>query len=153
MASKYIKDRVVDIEGLREFRRDLKAMGKAYEKGLNDELKNVAAPIAREAKRRYRMLHAVSRRKRGSQRGIRASASGGRAKVVIGSVRYPYLLGQEWGSRKWPQFPPATQSKPPDQRGYFFWPSVVAGRKKLMEDVEKLVDKANEKYFEKGTMT
>ena len=46
-----IQDRVVDIQGLGQFRKDLRAMGPEFRKGLDKELKDAAAkPIADEAK-------------------------------------------------------------------------------------------------------
>ena len=142
-----IQDRVVDIQGLGQFRRDLRAMGPEFRKGLDNELRKTVKPIADEAKKRYRRIYSKRRGGKGTQRGIRHSAGGGRVRVIIGSARYPYLLGQEWGSDRFPQFPPATQRKPPHERGYFFWPSVVAGREDLTKRIEAVVDNAVAGHF------
>ena len=137
-----IEDRVVDIQGLGKLRKDLKAMGPEFRKGLDDELKAAVKPIADEAKASYRRIHPKRSGGKGSQRGIRHSASSGRVRVILGGTRYPYLLGQEWGSDRFKFFPPATQRKPPKERGYFFWPAVVAGREELSKRIEAVVDKS-----------
>ena len=100
----------VRVVGLNRLRRGLRAMSPELRRGLDRELKAVASPIAADAKRRYRKLHPRSRGGKGSQRGIRATAGGGKVRVIIGSARYPYLLGQEWGSHgRYPQFPRVTK--------------------------------------------
>ena len=137
-----------EVKGLRQFRKDLGRLDKAYRKALDKELKAIAQPIAADAKRRYRVLHPRRRGGKGSQRAIRASAGGGRVRVLLGSEKTPYLLGQEWGSHRYPQFPPSTQGKPPNERGYFFWPAVVAGREQVSTKVRKAIDKANRLYFD-----
>ena len=140
----------IEVKGLRELRKDLARLDKKYRKGLDKSLKAAAKPIADAAKKRYRVLHPRRRGGKGSQRAIRAVAGGGRVRVLLGSDRFPYLLGQEWGALpgNYPQFPPSTQSRPPDKRGYFFWPSVVEGIDQVHEDVQAALDKANRLHFD-----
>ena len=139
------------VEGLAKFRRELGRLDKAYRKAFDAELKAIAQPIAREAQSSYRREHQRGRSGRpakGSQRGIRAASGGGRARVIIGNNRFPYLLGQEWGTvGKYPQFPPTTKNRPADKRGYFFWPAVIAGRASVRKGLEKAIDRANRRAF------
>ena len=132
---------VVEVRGLAQFRRDLRKLGREYRAGLDRELKRAATPIAKQAKRTYRRIHPRRRGGRGSQRGIRAAAGGGRVRVILGGSKYPYLLGQEWGGRQ-PQFPPATRE------GYFFWPAIRDGADELTERTQAAIDKANALNFE-----
>ena len=133
----------IKIEGLAKFRRDLRAMGSEYRKGLDRNLKATVQPIVQKAKAQYRIEHPRRRGGRGSQRGIRGTATGGKVRVILGGTRYPYLLGQEFGSNKYPQFPAWT-----NQKGTFFWPEIRKGTGKLIEDIEKVLDDANKKHFE-----
>lgn len=131
----------VEVRGLSQFRRDLRKLGREYRAGLDRELKRAAQPIANAAKKTYRTIHPRRRGGKGSQRGIRATAGGGRVRVVLGGSRYPYLLGQEWGGSQ-PQFPEVKRG------GYFFWPAIVDGVDDLTENVERAIDKANALDFE-----
>lgn len=136
---------VVEVKGLREFRRDLRALGDDYRKGLDRELKEAAKPIVEDARERYRIRHPRRGRSKGSQRGIRPGVSARGARVLLGSTRYPYLLGQEFGGHRFPQFPPRAP-KPPG--GYFFYAAISEGTQDLMEAIGNLVDKANRRHFE-----
>ena len=147
-------ERIVElnVQGLSKFRRELAKLDKDYRKAFDAELKAVVEPIKRDAQARYRVEHprrrVKGRRSKGSTRGIVAASGGGRARVIIGGNRFPYLLGQEWGTDgKYPQFPPTTKNLPPDKRGYFFWPAVVAGRQRVFKGLTKAIDNANKRVF------
>ena len=131
----------VEVRGLQSLRRDLRAMGPEFRRGLDNQLKASARPIVDAAKRAYRREHPRRRGGRGSQRGIRASAGGGKVRVILGAERYPYLLGQEWGSNRYPQFPPVKKT------GYFFWQSVRDGTDNLVREVERVVDNSVQRHF------
>lgn len=134
---------VVEVRGLAQFRHGLRALGAEYRKGLDRELREIAKPIVDAAKEGYRQRYPSRGRSRGSQRGIRSGVSARGARVLIGSARYPYLLGQEFGTTgRWPQFP----SRNP--KGHFFWPALREGTDDLMEALGSLVDRANRKHFQ-----
>jgi len=133
---------ITEVRGLNALRSDLRKLGTEYRSALDKNLKAAATPIATDAKRRYRQEHPRRRGGRGSQRGIRAAAGGGRVRVVLGGAKYPYLLGQEWGSSRFPQFPK------PTREGHFFWPAIRAGAQRVTGDVQKALDSANAKHFE-----
>ena len=142
----------IEVHGLAQLRRDLRRMGVQYRKALDKELRAAARPIVVAAKRSYREEHPPhrgrgSRRSKGSQRGIRASSGGGNVRVTLDGTRYPWLQGQEWGSGSYPQFPAATQNRPPLKRGYFFWPAVVEGREDVSDRVRDAVDRINRSTF------
>ena len=136
----------VEVQGLAEMRKALRRQGREYRKAFDRELKAIGTPIAKAAKDRYRELHPRRRGGRGSQRGIRSSSRRGESSVVLGSVRYPYLLGQEWGANqsKYPQFPKHTRE------GHFFWPAVVDGSDQVVDRLTELIDKANRLAFPQG---
>jgi len=133
---------ITEVRGLGKLRSDLRKMGTEYRSALDKNLKAAAAPIVADAKRRYRQEHPRQRGGKGSQRGIRAAAGGGRVRVVLGGSRYPYLLGQEWGSSRYPQFPKHSR------QGHFFWPAIRTGADRVTGDIQKALDDANAKHFE-----
>ena len=101
----------VRVVGLNRLRRGLRAMSPELRRGLDRELKAVASPIAADAKRRYRKLHPRRRGGKGSQRGIRAQRRRRQGPRNYWFARYPYLLGQEWGSHGQLSSVPARQSR------------------------------------------
>lgn len=78
----------VAVEGLKELRRDLKAVEKALPRELGQTMKRAAEPVARTAAE-------MAPRKTGAlQRSIKASATGTRAAI---RSRLPYSNVQAWG--------------------------------------------------------
>ena len=132
----------VRVVGLNRLRQGLRAMSPELRRGLDRELKRAANPIVADAKREYRRLHPRRRGGRGSQRGIRAQTGGGKVRVLLGSSRYPYLQGQEFGSSRYPQFPR------PNRDGYFFWPAIRKGSDELIAEVGRVVDRSAATHFE-----
>ena len=130
----------IEVEGLDQFRRDLRAMGREYRNAWDSEVRKIGRPIAADAKRRYRKEHPRRRGGRGSQRGIRSTARQGAAVLSIGSARYPYLLGQEFGSGHYPQFPSY------DKEGRFFFPAIIEGAAEVPERFQSAMDNINARF-------
>ena len=128
-------------------RKELRKLGREYRKEFDAAMRKVGRPIANQAKLNYRKLHPRRRGGKGSQRGIRSTFSGGAATVLLGSDKYHYLLGQEWGSNRYPQFPPSLPTGWGGSQGNFFWPAIEEGRDQLYEDLLAAVDKANRRAF------
>ena len=135
---------IIKVTGIPELRRALRQVSRESRKALDTELRKAARPIAKSAKDRYREIHPRRRGGRGSQRGIRATLARGRPAVVLGSARYSYLQGQEWGSGRYPQFPDRKSD------GHFFWPAVVAGADQAYQDIVAAIDKATRRAFPGG---
>ena len=78
-----------------------------------------------DAKKRYRTLHPRHRGGKGSQRGLRIGSRRGQPTVNIGTAKYPYLQGQEWGSKQYKRFPPWIPAKGGGvgAEGRFWWPA------------------------------
>ena len=130
--------------GLVEMRKAMRNLGREYRRAFDRELRRIGRPIADDAKRRYRARYPRRRGGRGSQRGIRSSARRGSSTVSLGSARYPYLLGQEWGSNRYPQFPERRTD------GHFFWPAIEQGGDEVYDRLLTLVDQANRLAFPEG---
>ena len=135
---------ILTITGISELRRDLRKVSRESRKALDKELRKVAKPIADAAKRRYRRAHPRRGRTRGSQRAIRATRARGKPAVALGNARTPYLLGQEWGSSRFRQFPPRAPE------GSFFWPAVVQGADQAHDDIVAAIDRATKRAFPGG---
>ena len=135
------------VEGIEEMRKALRKLGRDWRKAFDKELRAVGRPIANDAKKRYRELHPRGRPSKGSQRGIRATYRRGAATIQLGSDRYHYLLGQEWGSNRYPQFPPWIAAGLGSSEGRFFWPAIVDGREDMEERLQSAIDRANNLAF------
>lgn len=94
----------VQVVGLAEFRRDLKAVNSKAPKAFQQTNKKVASGVADKARGKYSGRY-QSRTGRGA-RTIRALASTSRAQVAIGSGSVPYVVGQNFGSNFYRQFRP-----------------------------------------------
>lgn len=95
----------VQVVGLAEFRRDLKAVNRKAPKAIQQTNKRVANRVVDKARVRYsRRYTSRSGKGKGS---IRALASASRAQVAIGRPGLPYVTGQNFGSTgRYPQFMP-----------------------------------------------
>ena len=129
-----------EVDGLDQFRRDLRGLGREYRKAWDAEVRRIGRPIAADAKKRYRKHHPRRRGGRGSQRGIRSTARQGAAVVSIGASRYPYLLGQEFGSGHYPQFPAW------DKEGRFFFPAIIEGAAEVPQRFTEAMESINARF-------
>ena len=111
------------IGGLKDFRNDLKALSRNAPKVLQRANKQVAEAVAPSVRAAYARQY---RQRTGrSAKGIRAVATQTKAGVRIGGARRPYMLGQEFGSRRFKQFRPYVVSRRGrGGRGYFLYPTI-----------------------------
>lgn len=125
----------VRIEGLDEFRRELKRLGKEATKLLNDTLKRALSPAQRQARREY-----VARYRSGrTERTIKARSSGRATGLAFGGPRYPYAPGQEFGSNRYKQFAPWSGPAPGGKgsQGRFIFPAVRAQAKPVERELQR----------------
>lgn len=93
----------VEVEGLAEFRRDLRAVEAKYPKELAKINREVAKEVKDGAQRSARSQGSVAGK---SAPSLRHGASGTRAYVQIDGAKHPYALGAEFGSLRYAQFKP-----------------------------------------------
>ena len=119
----------VEVRGYRKFRRDIRRMGKEAKRDLDRTMRGLAAPIAEDARRRYRRLHPRGRgRSKQSTRAIRARSTARGSAVLLGSRQKPWLQGQEFGSNQLQRFYPRSPNAPGGgSMGWFFYPAIRAG--------------------------
>jgi hypothetical protein len=91
-------ERGVEVEGLREFRRELRQAGQQWPKELRQANKDAAEIVAEDARRRApRGPHLGGGRVRPIVSSIRALASQGRGQVAVGGASTPHGPVLEFG--------------------------------------------------------
>lgn len=106
------------IAGLREFERDIKrATAEA-----NREAAEHVQPLVQSA---YREQYPNSRR---AVAGIGKRATQRKAAITLNLRRFPYLMGREFGARRFKQFPPHR-----GRRGYFLYPTLRERTDEIVE--------------------
>lgn len=111
----------VQILGLKELRRDLRAWDNKAPRLITLAHKQLAVRVSREAKAYGVSQGSVAAK---AARSIRANATLTSAAVSLGGTRYPFAMGAEFGSHRFPQFKP-WRGKGEDA-GYFLWPTIRA---------------------------
>lgn len=85
------------------FRAQLKQIDAELPKQLQQANKKIAVDVGDRAREKYQNRY-PSRSGRGAK-SIRGTATQTRAQVAAGSKRAPYVVGQNFGSKRFPQFP------------------------------------------------
>lgn len=125
----------VYIAGLRELRNELKRIEPGLQREMQRENKSFAARMVPQVQSAYNAIYpkptskkkrAGGGRRKGTVSQIRAVATQTSSGIRIGGARYRYMLGQEFGSNKYPQFAPWTGPGPSGRgsRGRFLYPTV-----------------------------
>lgn len=138
------------IEGLDEFRASLRAAGKEYGRAMGQANKRAAEFVAAEA--RTRAISRGGSAAKGAQ-SIKASAAQKAAMVAIGGPRYQWMLGAEFGAKKYKQFPPwrGNQWQPDANNGvgYFLHPAIRDTRERFEEMYLEELDTVAKSAFPK----
>jgi hypothetical protein len=91
-------ERIVEVAGLREFRRELKRIGPAWPKELRQANLEAAEVVARKARRNAPQgPHEGGGRVQPLVKSIRALANQTRGQVAIGGARSPHAVVTEFG--------------------------------------------------------
>lgn len=147
------------IAGLRELRNALKAVAPGLQRELQRENKAFAARVVPKAQAAYNAVYPKpdSKAKRsggGKRKGtagqIRAVATQTSSGVRIGGARYRYMLGQEFGSNKHPQFRPWTGPGPGGRgsQGRFLYPTIRAEMPNVVKRYQsEVIDKVVARAF------
>lgn len=124
---------VTGVDGLAQLRRDLKAIEAQLPKELQRLNKRAAETVVPKAQAAYAARY--QQRSGAGAGSIRALATQTKAQVAMGSARAPYMVGQEFGSNRWHQFPPYNNGQ-----GEFFYPAVRAAARDLPDTYANLLD-------------
>lgn len=93
----------VEVRGLDQFRKELRALDKSFGREMGKANKEAADVVAQASRAKASAKGGVTAKASPS---IVASAAQRVAKVAIGGPRYPYGPGSVTGSKKYPQFGP-----------------------------------------------
>lgn len=133
----------IRIEGLDDFRKGLGKVDKELGKRLGQINKRAGEKVAADATSRYSRHYTP--RTGSAQRTIKASAAQRAAKIKIGAAKVPYVVAQEFGSNRYPQFAPSTGNE-----GRFLYPAVRAETPKLVDEYLKELDDLAGEAFPRG---
>lgn len=113
------RSHAVQIKGLADFQRELKALDTRLPRELKRAGDEAAGVIVPEAQRRARGLGSTAAHVVDS---IKAASQQRNAAIALGGPRFPMALGAEFGGQRRPttqQFTPWT-----GKTGRFFWPAI-----------------------------
>jgi hypothetical protein len=139
----------IEIDGLKEFRRDLKRIDEELAKELRTDLLSIAREIALEAAARVP-------RKTGTAAGsIRAGVSGNNAYVAGGKKSVPYYGWLDFGGREPVKGNPRSvgpwaKSGAGPQGGRYIYPTIRRNRREIEVKAQQAFDKAAEAALEKS---
>jgi hypothetical protein len=134
----------VQVVGLKELRNELKALEGNFPKELQQANKRAVAEVIIPAA----IANASGQSPRWGGRAIgtiRALATATSAAAAIGTSGVPYVLGKEFGSIKYRQFPPWRGSGPGS--GYAFYPAIRSTREQFVEVYGQMLDDLTRRAF------
>ena len=131
----------VNVEGLADLRRALKAIDAAAPRELSAVGKQVAGFVAEDARSIAEGLGGVAAK---SAPSVKASSSGGGGAIGLGGGAYPMAAGAEFGGRG----RPTTQQFKPHlgRTGYFVYPSIRRNADRIEESYSEKLDDLMRKY-------
>lgn len=155
MSTPALGDRLVRIDPpVAEWMKLLKATPDRADKAVRKRFRDIAAEVRDEARGRASGSHPVAlhpRVRTGGQHwkalvnSITSGATSNSPHVSIGSGNVPWALGFEFGSNRYPQFPPWKGNGP--DAGYFFWPTVRDARDNVGDEMVKAIEEAMAEAF------
>ena len=131
----------VYLVGLNEFVRDLRAVDRQFPRMVSQAMRKAAKVAERRARARYsaRYRSGGSDRSTRTVKGISAFASARQAGIQFGGPKRPWLVGQEFGSNKYPQFR-AWTGRGPGNKGSWGRAVYPAMREVVAEATRDLAD-------------
>ena len=141
MARLNAKSDGVNVEGLAELRRALKAVSAAAPKELSAAGKEVAQFVAADAQGAASALGGVAAKVAPS---IRAAAAAGGGAIALGGAAYLMAAGAEFGG----QGRPTTQQFKPHlgRTGYFVYPTIRRDADRIESEFGEKIDDLMRKY-------
>ena len=137
----------VAVEGLEDFQRELRTLGKELAKGLQRTNKRFAEKARDRERQLYDRTYGGGRGF--SRRGITARATARKAAIVIGGARRPWLLGQNFGSTgRFPQFVKPPLGGRPDR---FHYTAIAQTSPAMVEEYGREFDELARKAFPLGS--
>lgn len=133
----------VQVKGLKEFQRELKALGGDFPKSLGKLHKQAAEVTAAVARAKAQARGSVQAK---AAPDIKTAAAQRTAKLVIDASRHGYAIGAFTGSRRFKQFPAWEGPEIEQGKGVAVGPAIVETEQAFMdvyaEGLEKLAARA-----------
>jgi len=124
----------IRVEGLKDLTRELRKADRDFPKQIRLVNLRIATDVANEARSGATSLGGVAAKAAPS---IRALAQQSRAQVKLGSDRYPYALGAEFGSLRFRQFKAWRGSG--QSAGYFLYPAIRKESPQIIASYSRMV--------------
>lgn len=132
----------VEVEGLKELIAGLRQSPDRLDKEFRRRFRELAAEVRDQARSNAQGAYPGGKAShRGPQHWkdlINSITSGATAEtptVSIGKAAVPWAMGFEFGSNRYPQFPPPTG-------GHFFYPAIRSSREDIQDRALKAIDEA-----------
>lgn len=145
------------VAGLKELRNELKRMEPGLQREIQRENKAFASRVVPRVQAAYSTQYPkpTTKRKRTARRKgtvsqIRAVATQTSSGIRIGGARYPWMVGQEFGSNRLKQFAPWTGPGPGGRgsRGRYLYPTVRAEMPNVLKRYQmEVIDKVAARAF------
>lgn len=139
MASSKIKTGTVQVEGLPELRKALKALGPDAQRELKDASRSVAGFVASDAASAAQSIGGVAAKTAPSIKAVGGTTGAG---VAFGGAAYPFAGGAAWGSVRFKQFKPWL-----GHIGYFPYPQIKDNEDRIVDEFTDAVNKVIVKRF------
>jgi hypothetical protein len=120
----------IQVDGLNQLRKSLKAGGEGAEKEIRPALNEAAGIVVRVAQGRMPSLTGAARRS------VRVSSTSNKVRVTAGGSRAPYYPWLDYGGRTGRG---GSIVRPFDKGGRYLYPAYGAQRKNIMALLEKRI--------------
>lgn len=131
----------IEVEGLNQLRKDLKAVDGKLVKELGQAYKQIGDMVITAASARAAGLGGVAAK---SAQALKATARSTEVTIRLDGQRFPYALGAEFGGSQ-AQFKPWRGSGP--DAGYFLYPTIRSDSQKILDAFNEAIDKATKLAF------
>lgn len=140
--SQKIRTGTVQVTGLPELSRALKAIGPDAQKELRDASKRVATFVANDARSAAQSIGGVAAHVAPSIKPVGGVSGAG---VAMGGAAYPMAGGAEFGSLRFKQFKPWRGNG--SDAGYFLYPSIRRDADRIQTEFTDAVDDIIKRRF------
>lgn len=137
-----IRSGTVQVEGIAQLSRALKAIDPELQKGLRGTNKDVASFVADHARGKAQSLGSVAAKTAPSISAVAGVRSAG---VGFGGSAYPFAGGAEFGSVRYTQFQPWRGNGP--EAGYFVYPTIRDDENEIVERYAEMIDGILREHF------
>lgn len=138
----------IQTTGLKELNDGLRFFENGVAKSVRPILKAFAERVAGKVRQAYGRRYPTAQHVNAG--GVRSAATNRSAQLILGGERAPFLLGQEFGSDKFRQFPAWSGNTDGAANGYYFFPTLRRELPDMTGELAQMVDEYAAKAFPVG---